>query len=390
MTVRDISAIKIGVRHRTDMGDIKKLAQSIADVGLLHPIVVSPDGVLIAGQRRLAACQLLGWTAAPVTEVDLVEIVRGEFGENGERKDFLPSEIDAIRRAIEPAEKAAAKERMLAGKSDPEESFLRGNEERAPQTRDNIGAFAGVSGRTVEKIAKVVEAAERNPEKFAPLVAEMDRTGKVDGAYRKLRQKEDEDKRLVLKPATGRFRTIVVDPPWDHEGLSIASRGRPQYAVMSLEELRKLGVPEWSADECHLYLWTTNNFLLKAGELIGAWGFDYKTLLTWVKPRIGLGSYFHSSTEQCLFATRGQVMTRARDIPTHFAAPVGAHSLKPTEFFALAEKASYPPFLEVFARTEREGWSSWGAGVSGRSVEKIAKVVDAAGDRIAAKIEAAR
>jgi hypothetical protein len=93
----------------------------------------------------------------------------GEFAENCERKDFLPSEIDAIRRALEPAEKAAAKERQaMAGGSAPGKF-----PEAVPRSRarDKLGAFAGVSGRSVEKIAKVVEAAERDPEKFAPLVA---------------------------------------------------------------------------------------------------------------------------------------------------------------------------------------------------------------------------
>jgi ParB family chromosome partitioning protein len=88
------------------------LAASIEEVGLLHPIAVRADGRLIAGERRLAACKKLGWTSVPVTVVNLNEVIRGEFAENAERKDFLPSEIDAIRRALLPLEKAAAKERQ--------------------------------------------------------------------------------------------------------------------------------------------------------------------------------------------------------------------------------------------------------------------------------------
>ena len=108
----------------------------------------------------------------------------------------------------------------------------------------------------------------------------------------------------------------------------------------------------------------TNNFILRAGELIEHWGFDYKTLLTWVKPRFGLGSYFRSSTEQCLFATRGKVTTRVNNIPTHFEAPLGEHSAKPAAFYDIVERASYPSFLEAFARSEREGWAAWGSGIS--------------------------
>ena len=86
-------------------------------VGLLHPVVIPPDGTLIAGERRLQACKALGRTRCSGHVVDLDEIVRGEFAENSHRKDFTLSEAVAIKRALEPIERAAAKERMLAGKT---------------------------------------------------------------------------------------------------------------------------------------------------------------------------------------------------------------------------------------------------------------------------------
>ncbi|MGH2447589.1 MAG: MT-A70 family methyltransferase [Chloroflexota bacterium] len=296
--------------------------------------------------------------------------LRAEISENLCRKDWSPSELEAIRRTCEKAVAQQAKERQAAagpssGRGMKHTGSGKISGTARGESRDKVGAFFGVSGRTVEKIAKVVEAAERDPAKFKPLVEEMDRTGKVDGAYRKLQQKQDETRRLAIKPVVGKFRTLVIDPPWDHEGLSIAGRGRPEYAVMSQEELLRLPVPEWADTECHLYLWTTNNFLLRAGELIEPWGFAYKTALTWVKPRIGLGSYFRSTTEHVLFAVKGAVSTRVNDIPTHFEAPLGEHSEKPDEFFAIAERASYPPYLEVFSRRSRDRWSAWGSGVEG-------------------------
>jgi ParB family chromosome partitioning protein len=92
-----LQAIQIGERRRKDMGDIDALARSIGDVGLLHPVVVTPKGDPIAGARRIEA---LGWQNIPVTLVDLNEIVGGEFAENVICKDFLSSEIEAIRRAL--------------------------------------------------------------------------------------------------------------------------------------------------------------------------------------------------------------------------------------------------------------------------------------------------
>ena len=104
---RAIADIRIGPRHRKDMDDIDGLAASMAEHGLLHPVVVTPNGELIAGERRLRAAESLGWGQIPVTVVDLDSIVHGEYAENAHRKDFTLSEAVAIKRALEPLEKAA-------------------------------------------------------------------------------------------------------------------------------------------------------------------------------------------------------------------------------------------------------------------------------------------
>lgn len=81
----------IGERHRKDMGDIATLAKSISEVGLLHPIVVTNEGKLIAGERRLKACKALGWKNIPATVVNLEDIAKGELHENTMRKDYNES-----------------------------------------------------------------------------------------------------------------------------------------------------------------------------------------------------------------------------------------------------------------------------------------------------------
>ena len=110
-TAVNIEQIQIGFRYRKDLGDLRPLANSIAEVGLLHPVVVTPEGRLIAGQRRLEACRHLGWTEIPVTVVPLLRAARGEAHENFIRKDLLPSEIVALKRAIEPLERREARDR---------------------------------------------------------------------------------------------------------------------------------------------------------------------------------------------------------------------------------------------------------------------------------------
>ena len=129
--IRAIDSIIVGERHRRDLGDVASLAHSIAELSLLHPIVITPKGELIAGERRLR-----GWTEVPVTVVDLAEIVCGEFAENAERKNFLPSEIESIRRAMTPVVATP----HGGDRSKVETFHLAG---RVPgKTRDKIGAFA--------------------------------------------------------------------------------------------------------------------------------------------------------------------------------------------------------------------------------------------------------
>jgi N6-adenosine-specific RNA methylase IME4 len=360
-----IRKIKVRNRYRKTLGDIESLVASIKELGLLHPIVVRPDGRLIAGERRLAACKRLEWKMIPVTFVDLKQVIRGEFAENAFRKDFLPSEIEAIRRALEPYEKEAAKERQRkhAGTAPGRRKHSGKVSPSDGRTVNRIGAFAGVSGRSLEKIRAVVEAAEQKPRKFGPLVTEMDRTRRIDSVYRKLRQMQDEEKRLAVKPLTGKFRTLCVDPPWTNVSRS-QERSRPSYATMSQEELLALPVASWADERAHLYLWSTNLTLPDALELMEAWGFRFVTLLTWIKPSIGLGSYFRTTTEQVLFGVRGQLLTRARNIGTHFTAPKTFHSEKPEAFYRLVEQASYAPFLDVFARKRRPRWTVWGNGIA--------------------------
>jgi N6-adenosine-specific RNA methylase IME4 len=175
---------------------------------------------------------------------------------------------------------------------------------------------------------------------------------------RLLAKARDEERVLNLEPAPGRCRTLVIDPPWDYEGLSIAGRAAPKYKTMTQDELLALDVEGWAEDDCHLYLWTTNNFAGRAHELMGAWGFDYKTMLTWLKPRWGLGSYFRNQSEHALFGVRGELGTRSDSISTVFEAPLGEHSEKPEQFYEIVRAASYPPYGEAFQREARADFAN--------------------------------
>jgi ParB/RepB/Spo0J family partition protein len=95
-----VAEIVIGERHRRDMGDLKSVADSMRELGLLQPIGITEDRQLVFGERRVKAAQMLGWTGILARVVDISSIVAGEYAENEIRKDFTPSERVAIVEAM--------------------------------------------------------------------------------------------------------------------------------------------------------------------------------------------------------------------------------------------------------------------------------------------------
>lgn len=191
-----------------------------------------------------------------------------------------------------------------------------------------------------------------------------------------------------------RYRTILADPPWRFKnwgmdeqakrGEAWARRnGRSPYDCMDTSDICKLPVVDVAERDCTLLLWATNPKLEDAFEVIRAWGFTYRTMLTWVKmhraaaPRIGLGYHARSATEHLLVAARGDapapdVACRPCSALFH---PIGAHSAKPDLQYEIAE--GYPgPYLEMFHRPRSGGlidmsrpdWTYTGNEVTGRDI----------------------
>jgi len=352
-----IDDVIIGDRFRQDLGDVEELAQSIAEVGLLHPIVITLDNVLIAGRRRLEAARLLGLVDIPATVVDLQEIARGEFAENEIRKDFTWSERVEILQSIKPVEKEAAKQRQLSGKPPY-------NLEEGGEVMQRAAKSLGTSHMTLRKAEEICDSGDDE------LIAKMDRTGKVTGSYRELKRRKDAEHVATVSPPQGTYRTIVIDPPWDwgdEKDVSQMGRSKPTYSTIPLAGLRDLPIPSLADDDCHLYLWITNRSLYKGFDLIGHWGFRYITTLTWCKPSIGIGNYFRNNTEHLLFAVKGSLRLLRFDVGTWFVARRGSeHSGKPQEAYDLIVSCSPLPRLDMFARQERDGFSAWG-NVNGQS-----------------------
>lgn len=171
-----------------------------------------------------------------------------------------------------------------------------------------------------------------------------------------------------------RFATILADPPWHFETYGDESDRAPEYPTMSLDEIAALPVADLAADDAVLFMWVVDPLIERAFPIIRAWGFTPKTVgFYWVKTNgpafrlhVGLGYWTRANPEICLLATRGKPKRLARDVQRLIVAPVGEHSAKPDEQYARIERLVGGPYLELFARHARPGWSQWGNQVGAR------------------------
>jgi N6-adenosine-specific RNA methylase IME4 len=176
----------------------------------------------------------------------------------------------------------------------------------------------------------------------------------------------------VVGLPNGPFRCIVADPPWDMErasgglGFTRPAKGSPMktvdldYPIMSVSDIAAMPVRNIAESGAHLYLWTTQRFLRDAYTVLDAWGFKQGAVLVWSKPPKGVCGTYVCSAEFCLFARRGSLGHKRRNIGTVFEWPRGAHSAKPEAFQDMVESVSPGPYLELFARRPRLGWTVWG------------------------------
>lgn len=182
--------------------------------------------------------------------------------------------------------------------------------------------------------------------------------------------------------STQLYKTILADPPWAQTLMGKRARRHSgaeslPYSTMTVDEICTLPVAEQAETGCHLWLWTTNQFLESGYQVMRAWGFKYLAPIVWVKPS-GCGNYFIHRTQTMLFGYKERcVFPKARYIPNVIFANEGEHSRKPKESYQLIESVSEGPRLELFARpvTEMfpkiEGWDTWGNEVA-NDVEVLA------------------
>jgi N6-adenosine-specific RNA methylase IME4 len=351
--------------------EIADLGADIKAQGQRRPIVIL-DGLILDGRNRYEACRRAGieprleqWSGAssPTAYV---------LSENLQRRHLTVDQRALIALEAQPlfATEAKARQRAAGGdrKSKAQDRLPpRGgkrSEERAPTAAAQAAETAGVSARSVERAQRVQAA---RPELLAQVRAGKMSLKKAEKAVAKGERLREV---LTYVPPKGRYSVIVADPSWKYDDQldgSDAIRGGVDYPPMELEEICAMKIGETiAAPDCALWLWVPNGFLLdgQVHQVLRAWGFEPKALLTWTKDRWGGGHYLRGQTEHVILAIRGRPVIQGESTASFFHAKRGAHSEKPDEAYPIFEKVTPcapGARLDLFACKTRKGWVSSGA-----------------------------
>jgi len=338
------------------------LKADIAARGILVPVERDEDGNILDGHQRASIAAELG--------IEVPTVVRAGLSEQEKIEHAL--KLNLLRRHLGPIAWADAFHRIAEVRGIADRVGGKGG--RPKGNADTVSALAaelGVDARTARRRLRLADEVVKYAPELAPGVDRGEVTaGQVrDRAHRERIRAIAADIETEPTPLpTGPFRVIVADPPWFFQvrAEDAGHRGRVPYPTMTVEEIAALGrqVQDLAHLDAVLWLWTTNAHLEDAFGVCRAWGFEPRTVLTWVKDRPGVGSWLRGQTEHCLMALRGHPVVTHHNQSTALFAPVREHSRKPDEFFELVESLCPAPHggrLEMFAREERHGWVPWGA-----------------------------
>lgn len=335
----------------------------IALRGIKEPLEVLADGTVVDGKHRRKAAIELGMKVVPIVDAPLSgDSPEAYMLKAAVLRRHLTDDQRAVMAALwkeENKKESEIKARDEKGRILPSAQRGADGKDKEHPTRAEATEFFVVSRQKIDRASYVQK---RNPE----LTTKVHRGDiALSNAYRQVKGSEERQRIASTKPPQGTYQVIVVDPPWPftsrqsdptHE---IAS----PYGIKSIDEIKAFDIP--AADDSILWLWVPNTFLHDAFHVLEAWGFKYRTTLTWAKNFVGLGDWLGGQTEHCLLATKGNYRVFRKNESTFLEAPRAKHSQKPDKFYELVGGLCPGEKIDMFARKKHEGWSYWGVEVDG-------------------------
>jgi len=374
--------------------DYHNLLEDIKRNGILQPIDITYNNVILDGHHRVKAAKELGIKEIEVRIPELLYVDEDEYlisvAMNRRhltegQKAVLANNYREIlsKKAKEQRARIAVTQREINRGNILEETVSPEMDKEEERSRKIASERWKVSEWNVRIAQEIQKKAPKVYEKLgsgelqiheAKIIAQLPEDKREAVLEKKLETNKDirsivreinnAEKNQNVKPTPqGKFSIIYADPPWEYEHpVSLSREIENHYPTMELEKIKETKVP--ADDNAMLFLWIPAPLIEVGLEVMKAWGFSYRTGMVWVKDKIGMGNYVGIKHEQLLIGTKGKGI--GMPLPENKPESVifaerTEHSKKPDIFYEIIEKM-YPNHskIELFARNKREGWEAWG------------------------------
>jgi len=339
------------------------LVESIRELGVLQPLYVSQKNLVISGHRRREAA---------IKAEKMVPIIRKIFpNELDEREAIIEFNRYRIKNGWQLSNEGIAKEKIEAERAKKRMAISHSEQGKeifpylTGQTRDKVAEAIGLgSGKQWDKLKAVRKAADKGDKKAEEWLKRPLAQLNIHRGYSEVTQKEqraEQERKILSTPKPqGQYDVLVIDPPWPYEKRpgDVSHSYRNPFPPMPIEDIKNLRPP--AAEDCLLWLWTTNAFMHDAFHVLEAWGFEPKTILTWAKDRAGLGDWLRGQTEHCILAIKGKPIIKRPPPTTLILGKRREHSRKPEEFYQLVDQFCIGSKYEMYRRIIRDGWEGHG------------------------------
>lgn len=175
----------------------------------------------------------------------------------------------------------------------------------------------------------------------------------------KKEKRNEELKNRKIEMPDDVYQVVYADPPWEYTNSGFTMSAENQYPTMPTDKIKEIKIKTDNNAVC--FLWVTNPLLPDGLEVLKAWGFEYKTNLVWTKSRHTAGFYVFGQHELLLIGVKGSLLPIGEKPKSIILGENKVHSKKPEEVYSIIE-TMYPGLkkIELFARSEKEGFESWG------------------------------
>ncbi len=354
------------------------LVGDIRERGILCDLLVTMDGLLLDGHRRLRAAEAAGLDRVPVKRFDFngngdwektVNIVVNRF-----RKHLNPAQLALLGSTLLRVERQRAKERRRKGEQHGGRTGGKGRPKapghRSPRAKDGdratqrVAEAVGVSRKTLERVEAVKKRDAERAQKL--LTGELS----VSSAYNQLRMAEIRratEQEIAASPAqqyvkdlstvTGRYRTVYMD-------LTLALSSLAPNGSVTAGKLQGLAIPELAHQQgCHFWIWTSWPMIREGipHRLFGAWKLAWAGEIVWDKTVADTRQRSRPRTEVLLLAVSGSLPITCRYFEPIIRVKRELYGRLPHRFYELIEKLSPAPRIQLFVHSGREGWEWWHA-----------------------------